>query len=154
LGFPWRVCIERISALRRPFSCRLLVAVTSCCCSGWGASHRELQPQTHLLNPRLHSDPARNVSVCISKYIAILSHVPQLRQCSNALFHRHRRARGLVRVFSGRHGYALLVAQVSQVFSHVVVVQVVMMCVKLGSLSQCWRLLSRGHVPPPIGRFH
>lgn len=83
--------------------------------------------QTHLLSHDFYADSARNASVCISKPIAIPSHVPQLRKGGNALFHRHRRAGGLVRVFARRHSDALVPSQLSQVFSRDVVVQVVMM---------------------------
>jgi hypothetical protein len=87
------------------------------------------------------------------KQRATVSHIPQGRELGHARFHRHWRARGLVRVFPRRHGYALLVCKLSQVLSRVVVVQVVMMLEMLASLSRCRRLLLRGHGPPPIGRL-
>lgn len=74
---------------------------------------------THLFHEDFDANPATNASVFISRPSAAVSHVPQLRKSGKPCFHRHRRARGLVRIFTRSHGCAQVLRKRSQIMSRV-----------------------------------
>jgi hypothetical protein len=79
-----------------------------------GRRSRRAVALTHFFHERPHAHPATNASVLISRRRAAVSHIPQLRQGGKAGFHRHGRARGLVRGFAGSHGCAQTLRRLSQ----------------------------------------